>query len=215
MKNLITILIDISDPGAECAPRLGNCIFFTIDSACFTVPGTTKTKNKWPWKVDSFVFWCGAEGTRLRGSCFCCSCVSPSGGKNPRNLQMRIHECHFLKSVLNLDLTLPDDGESHALLISSRIIDLGAFCVELWSVFVSKRISVPMSYISFWKQISYDRSGLRSEGYPCGPPTLKNKVGRVPLPKLGMTLIRVPTVLRTSEYCYVAFVNLTILPMRG
>ena len=36
---------------------------------------------------------------------------------------------------------------------------------------------------------------LRSEGYPCGPPTLKNKVGRVPLPKLGMTLIRVPTVL--------------------
>ena len=79
-------------------------------------------------------------------------------------------------------------------LIRPGIIDLGAFCVELWSFYVSKRISVPMSYISFWKQISYDRSGLRSEGYPCGPPTLKNKVGRVPLPKLGMTLIRVPTV---------------------
>ena len=51
-----------------------------------------------------------------------------------------------------------------------------------------------MSYISFWKHISYDTPGLRSEGYPCGPPTLKTKVGRVPLPKLGMTLIRVPTV---------------------
>ena len=99
-----------------------------------------------------------------------------------------------MKIALNLDLTLPDDEECPALLISCGIIDLGAFCVELWSFFVSKRISVPMSYISFWKQISYDRSGLRSEGYPCGPPTLKNKVGRVPLPKLGMTLIRVPTV---------------------
>ena len=33
-------------------------------------------------------------------------------------------------------------------LIRSGIIDLGAFCVELWSFFVSKRISIPMSYIS-------------------------------------------------------------------
>ena len=56
------------------------------------------------------------------------------------------------------------------------------------------RISVPMSYISFCKRISYDTLGLRSEGYPCGPDTLKSKVGRVPLPKLGMILIRVPTV---------------------
>ena len=31
-------------------------------------------------------------------------------------------------------------------------IDLGAFCVELWSFYCSKRISVPMSYISFWEQ---------------------------------------------------------------
>ena len=51
--------------------------------------------------------------------------------------------------VLNLDLTLPDDEECPGLLISCGIIDLGAFCVELWSFFVSKRISVPMSYISF------------------------------------------------------------------
>ena len=54
-----------------------------------------------------------------------------------------------LKIALNLDLTLSDDGECLALLISSGIIDLGAFCVELWSFFVSKRISIPMSSISF------------------------------------------------------------------
>ena len=55
------------------------------------------------------------------------------------------------KIALSLVLTLPDDGECPALLISCGIIDLGAFCVELWSFFVSKRISVPMSYISFQK----------------------------------------------------------------
>ena len=30
-------------------------------------------------------------------------------------------------------------------------MDVGAFCVELWSFYCSKRISVPMSYISFWE----------------------------------------------------------------
>ena len=64
---------------------------------------------------------------------------------------LRIQEGHFLKIALNLDLTLSDDGKCPALLKSSGIIDLGAFCVELWSFFVSKRISVPMSYISFWE----------------------------------------------------------------
>ena len=57
---------------------------------------------------------------------------------------MRIQEGHFLKSALNLDLTLSDDGKRLALLKSSGIIDLGVFCVELWSFYVSKRISVPM-----------------------------------------------------------------------
>ena len=52
------------------------------------------------------------------------------------------------KIALNLDLTLSDDGECPALLISCGIIDLGTFYVELWSFFVSKRISVPMSYIT-------------------------------------------------------------------
>ena len=74
------------------------------------------------------------------------------------------------------------------------MIDLGAFCVELRPFYCRKRISVPMSYISFWKHVYSDTLGLRSEGYPCGPPTLKTKVGMVPLPKLWMTLIRVPTV---------------------
>ena len=65
---------------------------------------------------------------------------SPSGEKQ----LMRIQEGHFLKSALNLDLTLSDDGKCPALLKSSGIIDLGTFCVELCSFFVSERILVPM-----------------------------------------------------------------------
>ena len=63
---------------------------------------------------------------------------------------MRIQEGHFLKSALNLDLTLSDDGKCPALLKSSGIIDFGAFCVELWPKQVLHTISVPMSYISFF-----------------------------------------------------------------
>ena len=37
--------------------------------------------------------------------------------------------------------------------IRPGIIDLGAFCVELWPFFVSKRNSVPMSYISLWEHL--------------------------------------------------------------
>ena len=69
---------------------------------------------------------------------------SPSRGKNPWKQHLRIQEGHFLKIALNLDLTLSDDGECPALLISCGIIDLGVFCVELWSFFASKRISVPI-----------------------------------------------------------------------
>ena len=65
-----------------------------------------------------------------------------------KSQHLRIQEGHFLKIALNLDLTLPDVGECPALLISCGIIDLGAFCVESWSFFVSERISVPMSYIT-------------------------------------------------------------------
>ena len=52
---------------------------------------------------------------------------------------MRIQEGHFMKSALNLDLTLSDDGKCRTFLIRPGIIDLGAFCVELWSFFVSKK----------------------------------------------------------------------------
>ena len=72
-------------------------------------------------------------------------------GTSIENQQMRIQEGHFLKIALNLVLTLSDDGECPIFLFRSGIIDLGAFCVELWSFFVSKRISVPMSYNSFWE----------------------------------------------------------------
>ena len=57
----------------------------------------------------------------------------PPGAKINEKQHLRIQEGHFLKSALNLDLTLPDDGECPALLISCGIIDLGAFCVDLWS----------------------------------------------------------------------------------
>ena len=78
-------------------------------------------------------------------SCFCCSCVSPSGGQRSMQKQhLRIQGGNFLKSSLNLDLTLSDVGKCLAFLKSSGIIDLGAFCVELWPFYVSKRISVPM-----------------------------------------------------------------------
>ena len=74
---------------------------------------------------------------------------------------MRIQGCHFLKSALNLDLTLSDDGKWPGLLKSSGIIGLGAFCVELWSFFVSKGISVPMSYISDLDPQWWEMDGLR------------------------------------------------------
>ena len=57
-----------------------------------------------------------------------------------------------MKIALNLDLTLSDDGKCPALLKSSGIIDLGAFCVELWPKQVLHRISAPMSYISLWER---------------------------------------------------------------
>ena len=56
----------------------------------------------------------------------------------------------LLKIALNRVLTLPDDGKCPAFLISCGIVDLGAFCVELWPKQVLHRISVPMSYISFF-----------------------------------------------------------------
>ena len=59
----------------------------------------------------------------------------PPGAKIREKQHLRIQEGHCLKSALNLDLTLSDDGKCPALLKSSGIIDLGAFCVELWSFF--------------------------------------------------------------------------------
>ena len=51
-------------------------------------------------------------------------CVALRGQRSIENQQMRIEEGHFSKIALNLDLTLPDDGECPALLISCGIIDL-------------------------------------------------------------------------------------------
>ena len=72
------------------------------------------------------------------------------GSKNQRKHHLRIQEGHFLKIALNLDLALPDDGECPALLISCGIIDLQNDFNILVKNLDRVRISVPMSYISFW-----------------------------------------------------------------
>ena len=53
-------------------------------------------------------------------------CVALQGQKSMKKQHLRIQEGHFLKSALNLDLTLSDDGKCPALLKSSGITDLGA-----------------------------------------------------------------------------------------
>ena len=62
-------------------------------------------------------------------------CVALWEQNSMKKQHLRIQEGHFLKSALNLDLTLSDYGKCPALLESSGIIDLGAFCVELWQNF--------------------------------------------------------------------------------
>ena len=91
-------------------------------------------------------------------------CVALRGQKSMQKQHLRIQEGHFLKSALNLDLTLSDDGKCPALLKSSGIIDLGAFCVELWSFYCSKRILVPMSYIP-WLYAHRSQKTLDLVGY--------------------------------------------------
>ena len=54
----------------------------------------------------------------------------------------------LIKNTLKSVFTLPDYSRGPELLKSSGIIELGAFCVELRPFYYSKRISVPMSYIS-------------------------------------------------------------------
>ena len=61
---------------------------------------------------------------------------------------------HFFRKkprkALNHDLTLPLQSTRRELPESSGILEKGLICVELWSFYCSKRISVPMSYISSW-----------------------------------------------------------------
>ena len=47
-------------------------------------------------------------------------CVALCGQKPIEKQQMRIEEGHFLKSALNLDLTLSDDGECRTFFDSPR-----------------------------------------------------------------------------------------------
>ena len=52
-------------------------------------------------------------------------------------------------TVLNRVLTLAVARSRRELSESSGIIEKGAICVELWSFYCKKRISVPMSYTTF------------------------------------------------------------------
>ena len=54
------------------------------------------------------------------------------------------------QKALNRVLTLKSSGGGPALPESSGILEKGWICVELWSFYCSKRISVPMLYISSW-----------------------------------------------------------------
>ena len=54
------------------------------------------------------------------------------------------------QKALNRVLTLKSSGGDPPPLESSGLLEKGWICVELWSFYCSKRISVPMSYISSW-----------------------------------------------------------------
>ena len=60
------------------------------------------------------------------------------------------------QKALNHDLTLPLQSTRRELPESSGILEKGLICVELWSFYCSKRISVPMSYISWWEAIEVE-----------------------------------------------------------
>ena len=57
-----------------------------------------------------------------------------------------------MKIALNLVLIADSESTQKSVQTRTGIIDLGAFCVELWPKQVSYRISVPMSYISLWER---------------------------------------------------------------
>ena len=81
--------------------------------------------------------------------------VEPQGpfGRMFRKLRiqgrMQIFE-KMSQKLWNHDLRLPSYSTRRELPESSGILEKGWICVELWSFYCSKRISVPMSYISSW-----------------------------------------------------------------
>ena len=70
-----------------------------------------------------------------------------------RNLRiqgrMQIFE-KMSQKALNHDLRLELESRGKMLQIPLKIMDLGAFCVELRPFYCRKRILVPMPYISLW-----------------------------------------------------------------
>ena len=81
-------------------------------------------------------------------------CSARRGGFG-RKLRIQGRMQVFETSVFNCVLTPPHCSRGPELLKSSRCFDLGALCVELWPIYCSNIILVPMSYISFWKYVLY------------------------------------------------------------
>ena len=71
------------------------------------------------------------------------------------NMKTKIHEKQNFKKIsqkaLNHDLTLPSDSTRRELPESSRILENGLICVELWQFYCRERILVPMSSIICWE----------------------------------------------------------------
>ena len=77
----------------------------------------------------------------------------PSGGKN-----QLFYKQSIFWIALNRVLTPAVPRSRRELSESSGIIEKGAFCVELWSFYCKKRISVPMSYITFFENVAGPRA---------------------------------------------------------
>ena len=75
-------------------------------------------------------------------------------GKRKLRIQGRMQIFEKMSQMaLNHDLRPELESRGKMLQIPLKIVDLGAFCVELRPVYCRKRILVPMSYIMFYKLV--------------------------------------------------------------
>ena len=99
-------------------------------------------------------FWSQCHIFRFRNNRKSSWLSLPPGGTNPWKQQMRIQECHFLKSALNHVLILQNYRSRRALSIPLKNIDLqndfNILVAKQWKI----RISVPMSYMRLFENLA-------------------------------------------------------------